>query len=293
MGAFAYNKIAHAPTNFNNNNPNAKWILLEAAYKSTPSQIDNQKNYKRLLTKGLETIYNIFGVFAQGELPEGYRQTPVKLFSNNPEEVFVENQANAIVLYPYNPEYCFEVENGIITNYLKDNNECGEMVSIPNSINGNTIHTIGAQAFENKGISYLYLPSSLTTIQSKAFNQNQITTIQIPNNLISIQELAFANNPGEDALNGKVQGIIQINKDPASVNIAVDANIELMIPPTDESCFGFYNGEIQRYDRNCESDVVIPQTINGQEVIGIGDRAFNGMNLNSVIIPNSVQYILE
>ncbi len=76
--------------------------------------------------------------------------------------------------------------------------------------------------------------------------------------------------------------------------------------PTSESCFMFASGTITGYssDPSCPKDVVIPSTINGEEVITIGESAFgyyilnsdtgeetinpNYVPITSVVIPDSV-----
>ena len=62
---------------------------------------------------------------------------------------------------------------------------------------------------------------------------------------------------------------------------------------TPENCFTFDSseGDITGYSDTCPKDVVIPKTIDGVTVTGIGfesDGVFGGMNLNSVIISDTV-----
>jgi prepilin-type N-terminal cleavage/methylation domain-containing protein len=60
---------------------------------------------------------------------------------------------------------------------------------------------------------------------------------------------------------------------------------------TDEKYFTFVDGCISSFDISGGTDVVIPQTINGELVTKIGDMAFDGLGLTSVVIPDSVTYI--
>ncbi len=61
----------------------------------------------------------------------------------------------------------------------------------------------------------------------------------------------------------------------------------------DESCFTFDDttGTIIGYSDNCSKDVVIPNQINGVEVVAIGDRSLREKGLTSVNISNTVKSI--
>ena len=69
-----------------------------------------------------------------------------------------------------------------------------------------------------------------------------------------------------------------------------------MAAPTPDHCFTtqVINSdqiEIKGYNTSCGFDVVIPDMIGGKKVTSIGDRAFYGNQLTSVVIPNSVTSI--
>lgn len=60
---------------------------------------------------------------------------------------------------------------------------------------------------------------------------------------------------------------------------------------TPESCFSFNNGVItdyQQLSRECGNKVVIPSTINGKTVTGIGQYAFYQKNIQSLTLPNTL-----
>ncbi len=85
------------------------------------------------------------------------------------------------------------------------------------------------------------------------------------------------------------------------VNVTGDFNekelaYEDMYTPTDASCFTATTNEdntitITNYDASCETNVVIPKTINGNSVTTIGFSAFSHNQLTSVTIPDSVTTI--
>ena len=69
-----------------------------------------------------------------------------------------------------------------------------------------------------------------------------------------------------------------------------------MAAPTPDHCFitQVINSdqiEIKGYTTSCGFDVVIPDMIGGKKVTSIGDRAFYGNQLTSVVIPNSITSI--
>ena len=69
-----------------------------------------------------------------------------------------------------------------------------------------------------------------------------------------------------------------------------------MAAPTPDHCFTtqVINSdqiEIKGYNTSCGFDVVIPDMIGGKKVTSIGDRAFYGNQLTSVVIPDSVTSI--
>jgi len=82
-----------------------------------------------------------------------------------------------------------------------------------------------------------------------------------------------------------------------SARVTVDGEA---VQYTDEDCFGFDSGTITSYDyETCGSDIIIPKTINGVTVTNILDLNKSNfdptedeyMNLNSLIIPNTVTTI--
>ena len=78
----------------------------------------------------------------------------------------------------------------VITGYTGSSKD----VVIPGTINGLTVVSIGDNAFLNKGITSVTIPSSVTSIGSGAFYKNQLTSVEIPSSVTSIGDWAFAYN---------------------------------------------------------------------------------------------------
>ena len=83
----------------------------------------------------------------------------------------------------------FEItSDGEITAYYG-----GELVIIPEQIDGIQVSKIGRQTFFDLGISDAYLPEGLSVIGESAFEGSSIGTVDIPSTLSVIEERAFAN----------------------------------------------------------------------------------------------------
>ena len=205
---------------------------------------------------------------------------------------------------------CFttqENETGLtITDY---NSSCGSKIAIPETIDNLKVTQISSNAFNNKGLIYVDIPSSVVKIGAYAFTGNNITSINVPETVTNLHCKAFDD------------GVVK--------------NRDMTCQETDESCFtaGTINDgnevAILDYDETCGTDVIIPRKIKGYPVTVIGNSdtaivkqlsnknnnysfnnlnnyvnkkykinkielsqgAFYSKNLTSVIIPDSVTTI--
>ena len=103
------------------------------------------------------------------------------------------------------PDSCFNFNSG--TNTIEDyyNNEnndsnqpaCPKAVDIPSTIGGNAVTNIDGDAFNNKSLTSVTIPSSVTTIENGtpwngAFaNNSTLTSVTIPSSVTTIGDLAF------------------------------------------------------------------------------------------------------
>ena len=82
-----------------------------------------------------------------------------------------------------------DVEGGIsITGYSI---EGGLDVVIPSNINGKQVVAIATEAFQNKQLTSVIIPNSVTNIYVHAFSSNQLTSVTIPSSVTSIGSSAF------------------------------------------------------------------------------------------------------
>ena len=143
-----------------------------------------------------------------------------------------------------------DVEGGIsITGYSI---EGGLDVVIPSNINGKQVVAIATEAFQNKQLTSVIIPNSVTNIYVHAFSSNQLTSVTIPTSVTSIGHSAFYGN--------KL----------TSVTI-----------PNSVTSIGDY-----AFKSNQLTSVTIPSS-----VTSIGDYAFKSNQLTSVTIPSSVTSI--
>lgn len=88
-------------------------------------------------------------------------------------------------------ESCFQVKYGAITGY---DTSCGSSVDIPSTINGKMVWGIADEAFANKGITSVNIPSSVTDIGNYSFYGNSLTSVNLPSTTLGIGTQAFAFN---------------------------------------------------------------------------------------------------
>ena len=190
------------------------------------------------------------------------------------------------------PDACFQISSGgVITSYNWWG-VCGRDVFIPSIINGITVKEIGQWAFMERGVESVVFPETLIKINKEAFIMNRLTEITLPNSLLSIEERAFSYNPWKSEFGNQVVGYTL--KDPNEISRASDANIHLIQLVTPESCFTFNAGTITNYNKgwaDCNENVTIPATINGQAVKKIWANAFKEKEIKSVIFPNTITHI--
>ena len=147
---------------------------------------------------------------------------------------------------------CFKTEENetglTITDY---NSLCGSKIAIPETIDNLKVTQISSNAFNNKGLIYVDIPSSVVKIGAYAFTGNNITSINVPETVTNLHCKAFDD------------GVVK--------------NRDMACQETDESCFtaGTINDgnevAIIDYNKACGTDVIIPRKIKGYPVTVIGN----------------------
>ncbi|MGL5541600.1 MAG: leucine-rich repeat protein [Erysipelotrichaceae bacterium] len=94
------------------------------------------------------------------------------------------------------------------------------VVTIPDTIQGIKVKTIGARAFEGKQLFEVNLPAHLEVIETRAFAFNALEKLHVPISLKEIKSQAFAHNAF-----AKVPQLV-------GVDIAQDAFVHNQAPPS-------------------------------------------------------------
>ena len=158
------------------------------------------------------------------------------------------------------PESCFafEASTGKITDYYDNegnnsaNPVCSRDVTIPSTIGGVTVTSVGSWAFASKQLTSVTIPDSVTGFYESVFADNQLTSVDIPNSVTSIGYNVFAHN-----------------------------QLTSVVIPNSVTSIGY-----SAFAHNQLTSVTIPNS-----VTSIGGYAFYYNKLTSVTIPSSVTSI--
>ncbi len=268
--------------------------------------------YKNRLTavalpEQLETIGNY--AFSENALTEVNLPESVTAVGNF---AFYTNQIASIAF----PSAAVNFGSGVFgENKLTDITIPSWMDSIPNNMFlsnqlssltlPESVQDIGSSAFRGNLLTTLHLPNSLKTINSRAFMDNQITSLTIPANVTSLALAVFGMNAltsvtfmgGSTSIGGGAFAGNQAHPEdlyivaPAGSTAHTYAStnghsfIDSMLFTVDIA-----TGDITSYnDATGPEKVVVPSTLSGIIVTGIGDGVFQDTeNATSVSLPDTV-----
>ena len=115
--------------------------------------------------------------------------------------VFSPFHAHADTLVtPPDSYFAFDSSTGTITDYYDNesnntaNPACPRALSIPSTIGGIEVKTIGNFSFSTKQITAITIPNSATSIGDYAFAYDKLASVTVPNSVTSIGDEAFPPN---------------------------------------------------------------------------------------------------
>ncbi|MBO5121316.1 MAG: leucine-rich repeat protein [Bacilli bacterium] len=192
------------------------------------------------------------------------------------------------------------------------NDQCGKDITLPARIDGYLVTAIHSYAFNNKGLTSIFIPDTIKTIGSNAFSNNNLTQLYVPESVKTINSSAFSNNKLtnltlEEGL--KTMGASCFKNNRLTVALVPGTVTSLGAcsycdnPIPNPSFLYKQNGDLIDYSsiRGYIGDLtefsgknfVIPSEVNGVQLKTIESGAFQSMSLSgwNVVIPSTVTYI--
>lgn len=200
-------------------------------------------------------------------------------------------------------------------------NSCPADVDIPAMIGGQNVMSIGKKnnytgAFENKTITAVTFPSTLTAIDDSAFKNNQLTQVVIPEGVTMLGNYAFANNKITEFMSSDIEMIgYSVLDDNRLERIVYDNSLyEASNSPevVSEECVRQAVNDSSIIDRLyyanlailkdtgvvCISrDIIIPSTVRGEAINTVGSGTSFGVSVapgwpvRSIVLPDTIQRI--
>ena len=165
--------------------------------------------------------------------------------------------------------FAFNSSTGTITNYKNTCPACTSAVVIPATINSVAVTKIGANAFNNKGITTLSVPSGITEIGNYAFANNSLTTLTMPRTITSYGEGSFSHN---NLTSVTMQGVPVECVDPC-LHVRVDSFRYNHIPQN-----GAYVDSLFLYGVSVEQNAFANNGVDGQTTITLNGRVGGPMD---------------
>jgi len=187
-------------------------------------------------------------------------------------------------------------------------------IVIPETLDGQTVVGIASEnassyiyqdgVFKNKGISSIVFPNTIKVIGDNAFYGNNLSNVTIPSKVIKIGERAFYNNNLLTELilpNSQNEGLLFENwidtkgithEGGDVVTSFEEGYTAIFVYTLTDDDVVVNDGVIQSCNYKLKAtSIIIPETLDGQTIKGIGDDVFSWNHLFKINIPNSVTHI--
>lgn len=175
--------------------------------------------------------------------------------------------------------YEYSISGNMITRY----NGNADIVLVPSVIDGVEIAGIDTNAFQNKDMHTVIIEDGIEVVQPKAFvGCDNLEYVKSPDSMLLINENAFFE-------------CFSLSKLDVSDNTYVMSNnaLSLLSETESENYNGFlYSGNTITGYVGEDTDIIIPDIINGETITTIAESAFAGNTaITSVTIPDTVTTI--
>ncbi|MCD8028342.1 MAG: leucine-rich repeat domain-containing protein [Erysipelotrichaceae bacterium] len=203
-------------------------------------------------------------------------------FAYDENLVSITIPASVIYIYIYIYEDCFDGCSSLTAINVDANN------SYYSSIDGVLFNKNQSKLIcypAGKTASSYTIPEGVVIIGSYAFEDcTSLKSLTFPSTLTYIEEYAFFNS---GLINVTIpDGVIYYSNNDYETNISADGNyVYYTCSDGKYIIISSYLGD--------DKDVIIPSTIDGYTVLGVGNYAFSESDITSVVIPDTVTYIGE
>ncbi|OEH85010.1 hypothetical protein BHU72_07430 [Desulfuribacillus stibiiarsenatis] len=169
-------------------------------------------------------------------------------------------------------------------------------VTIPVQINGVDVEVIGEEAFRNKLLTGVTIPSTVKTIGNNAFNGNRIDSMNIPSSVETIAEGAFANNSLSTVI--IPEGVTSLGELAFYHNELV--SVQLASTLTSIGAHAFEHNQLTNVDIPSGVTVIENNSFASNKITtitlpsgitSIGNYAFANNLIENIVIPNNVTTI--
>ena len=248
---------------------------------------------------------------------------PIKRSANGTDTT---NTADVVITITGNTTYSGGIEY-LVSATAVENTINNKTIPISIAVSGSNLGTDVEEYFDNRGegtavykvlaedtvenneqLLVGYIPSGVSGVNGsvtiRAFLDKDLVAISDTLEGGPIVETGYVNGTTSEWVNGRVVLTTSewnsLQSTPVTFKVKVEAQegtwVEEILQYTDESCFTTQtisgNFAITGYDVSCGgTDVVIPKTINGNDVLEINYGAFMDKGLTSAIIPEGIETI--
>ncbi|MDD3241925.1 MAG: leucine-rich repeat domain-containing protein [Bacilli bacterium] len=273
-GAFSYNNLSTVTI------PNFLTNISDNVFYNNNLSTVSIPNSVKTIGKGAFSYNSLLNIELSDSLLEIGENA---FFQNNLSTVEIPNTVVSIgqSAFENNNLSTVSIPNSVINigmSAFSDNNLSSLFIS-------NSLATIEPYLFYNNSLTSVTIPNSVTSIGQKAFGKNSLTSVTIPNSVTKVEEKAFYQNSLTNvtlSVNLKELGINAFKK---NYLVGNDAFFYKYNPDgtVDNTVVTSYGGN--------SDDVIVPEGVKRISNLSNGDGVFSDLNIISITLPKSLEYI--